>query len=157
MIIPLFEVVMLEVVALATALALASMGGGFYEFLVVDPCWPRRPELIQPSRGGVSRRRFWIPIHVAFEVVLIAALAFAWSQAAVREWVLVALVSHAVMRIWSGFDFIPKALAFEKADPAAVQERAARAWTRRSRFRLPLDLVTCGALLAAFAAAARLG
>jgi hypothetical protein len=52
------------------------------------------------------------------------------------------------MRIWSAFDFIPKALAFERAD--AVSESAARAWTRRSLWRLPLDLITCGAMLAAF-------
>lgn len=72
---------MLAIVAPATALALASLGGGLYEFSVVDPFWPKRPDLVQP----------------------------------------------------------------------------ARAWTRRSRLRLPLDLVTCGALLTAFAAAARLG
>lgn len=59
------------------------------------------------------------------------------------------------MRIWSAFDFIPKALAFERAE--AIDERAARAWTRRSRLRLPLDLVTCFAMLAAFAAVARSG
>jgi hypothetical protein len=148
---------MLVVVALATALALAGVGGGLYEFSVVDPFWPRRPDLIQPARGGISRRRFWISIHVAFEVVLIAALLLAWSQPTVRDALLVALASHAVMRLWSGVDFIPKALAFERADPATVSEAAARAWTRRSRLRLPLDLITCGALLMAFAAAARLG
>ena len=148
---------MLVVVAFATALALASVGGGLYEFTVVDPFWPKRPDLVQPARGGISRKRFWISIHIAFEVTLIAALVVAWSQPAVRNCLLVALGSHAVMRLWSGFDFIPKALAFEKADPATVSEAAARAWTRRSRLRLPLDLVTCGALLTAFAAAARLG
>ncbi|MGH8431622.1 MAG: hypothetical protein ACREUF_14595 [Solimonas sp.] len=104
----------------------------------------------------MSRRRFWIPAHVAFELALIAALVAAWSQPDVRAWLLVAFASHAVMRIWSAFDFIPKALAFERADPATVTEDAARAWTRRSRWRLPLDLVTCGATLAAFATAARL-
>lgn len=148
---------MLVVVALATALALASVGGGLYEFTVVDPFWPKRPDLVQPGRGGISRKRFWISIHVAFEVTLLAALVLAWSQPAVRDALLVALASHAVMRLWSGLDFIPKALAFEKADPAAVSEAAARAWTRRSRLRLPLDLITCGALLTAFAAVARLG
>ena len=61
-------------IAVASALALVSLGGGFYEFLVVDPAWPRRPDLIQPARGGVSRRRFWIPAHVAFELTLIASL-----------------------------------------------------------------------------------
>jgi hypothetical protein len=148
---------MLLIVAFATALALASVGGGLYEFTVVDPAWPRRPDLVQPARGGISRKRFWISIHVAFEMTLIAALVVTWSQPAVRNCLLVALASHAVMRLWSGVDFIPKALAFEKADPATVSEAAARAWTRRSRLRLPLDLVTCGALLSAFAAAARLG
>ncbi len=148
---------MLTLTTLAAALALASVGGGLYEFLVVDPVWPRRPDLIQPARGGISRKRFWISIHFAFEVALIAALALAWSQPAVFNALLVALASHAVMRVWSAFDFIPKALAFERADPASISEGAARAWTRRSRLRLPLDLVTCGAMLTAFAAAARLG
>jgi hypothetical protein len=147
---------MLLVVALATALALASVGGGLYEFLVVDPFWPRRPDLIQPSRGGISRKRFWIVIHVAFEIVLIASLVWAWSLPVVRSWLLVALASHAIMRLWSGFDFIPKALAFERAEPGTVSEAAARAWTRRSRLRLPLDLVTCGAMLWALVGAARL-
>ena len=142
--------------ALSCALALISLGGGLYEFSVVDPFWPRRPEIVQPDRGGISRKRFWIPAHVAFEVTLVAALITVWSQADVRTWLLVALASHAVMRIWSGFDFIPKALAFERMDPATITEEAARRWTRRSLWRLPLDLVTCGAMLAAFAAAARL-
>ena len=63
---------MLIVVAVAAALACASVGGGLYEFSVVDPFWPKRPDLVQPALGGISRKRFWIAIHVAFEVVLIA-------------------------------------------------------------------------------------
>ncbi len=148
---------MLIVVAIAAALASASVGGGLYEFSVVDPFWPRRPDLVQPARGGISRKRFWMGIHVVFEMALIAALIWSWSQPAVRTGLLVALVSHAVMRLWSAFDFIPKALAFEKAEPGAVDEWAARAWTARSRWRLPLDLVTVAATLWALVAAARLG
>lgn len=143
------------VTALGAALALAGLGGGLYEFTVVDPFWPRRPDLIQPGRGGISRRRFWIPAHTAFELVLIASLILAWSAANIRFWLLVALASHAVMRIWSAFDFIPKALSFEKAEPETIAENAARRWTRRSRLRLPLDIVTCAAMLAAFFEAAR--
>ncbi len=146
---------MLIIVAVAAALASASVGGGLYEFSVVDPFWPKRPDLVQPTRGGISRKRFWIAIHVAFEVVLIAALVWAWSQPAVRTCLLVALASHAIMRLWSAFDFIPKALAFEKAEPGAISEAAARAWTTRSRLRLPLDLLTCGAMLWALVLAAR--
>lgn len=143
-------------IALAAALAFVSLGGGLYEYRVVDSAWPRRPDLIQPGRGGVSRRRFWIPAHVAFELTLIFSLVVAWSQPVVRVWLLLGLISHVLMRIWSAFDFIPKALAFERADTATISETAARRWTRRSLWRLPLDLVTCTAMFAAFATAVSL-
>lgn len=134
-------------VTLATALALMSMGGGLYEFLVVDPFWPKRPDLIQPTRGGISRKRFWFPAHTAFELVLILSVVWAWHNSDLRFWLLMALGSHATARIWSAFDFIPKALAFEKA--ATVDETAARKWSRRSRLRFPLSLWTCLSLLCA--------
>jgi hypothetical protein len=57
----------------------AVFGGGMYEHLVIDPSWPKRPDLIQPSHGGVTRGRFWLPAHVLFEVVLILSLVFAWG------------------------------------------------------------------------------
>ncbi|HEU4683962.1 MAG TPA: hypothetical protein VFS39_05625 [Nitrospira sp.] len=146
----------LVLVVLATAFSLMSLGGGIYEFLVVDASWPRRPDLIQPQRGGISRKRFWIPMHTAFEFLLIASVMAAWTESAVRAPLLVALVSHAVMRLWSAFDIIPKALAFERADPTTIAEETARRWTRRSMARLPLDLLTCGAMLTALITAAGL-
>ncbi|HYZ85945.1 MAG TPA: hypothetical protein VE621_16155 [Bryobacteraceae bacterium] len=141
------------IVSAATAFALVLIGGGLYEFLVVDPFWPRRPDLIQPNRGGISRKRFWIPAHTAFELLLIAALVSAWHVPGVRIWLLTALTSHAIMRIWSAFDFIPKALAFEKAD--SIDEEAARRWSRRSKLRLPFDVLTAVSMLAAFSAASQ--
>ncbi len=60
-----------------------------------------------------------------------------------------------VMRLWSAVDFIPKALAFERANPSTITEAAARRWSRRSMGRLPLDLVTCGAMLTAVVTTAR--
>lgn len=147
---------LLCVVGFAAAFALISLGGGFYEVSVVDPAWPARPDIVHPARGGISRKRFWIPAHVAFELLLIASLVVFWSQPQVRTALLVAFASHAAMRIWSAFDFIPKALAFERADPATLSQDEGRRWTRRSWLRLPLDVVTCGAMMTAFAAAARL-
>ena len=141
--------------AAAASLALILVGGGLYEFLVVDPSWPKRPDIIQPARGGISRRRFWIPAHVTFELLLISSLVFAWSLPAARFWLWIALISHAIMRIWSAFDFIPRALAFERAEPGTINEAAARKWSHRSMLRLPLDLVTCFAMLEAFAAVVR--
>src|SRR5689334_25372755 len=146
---------LLVLVAATAAFAVVSLGGGLYEFLVVDPFWPSRPDLIQPTRGGVSRRRFWIPAHVVFELSLIASLIAAWPQPAIRVPLLLGLASHAVMRLWSALDFIPKALAFERAEPATIAEGAARRGSRRSLGRLPLDVLTCGAMVSALVAAAR--
>jgi hypothetical protein len=140
-------------ISIASSLALISLGGGLYEFLVVDPHWPRRPDIIQPDRGGISRKMFWIPAHTMFELALIGALVIAWSLSEVRFWLVVALISHALMRVWSLIDFVPKALAFERADPATITESAARRWTRRSLWRLPFDIVTCASILAALIAA----
>jgi hypothetical protein len=145
------------VTAFCASLALVSLGGGLYEFSVVDPFWPSRPDLIQPTRGGISRQRFWIAAHAAFEVMLVVALVAAWSVPDVRFWLLIALVSHIIMRVWSAFDFIPKAIAFERAEPGLIDKSSALSWTRRSRMRLPLDLVTCSAMLTALIATARLG
>jgi hypothetical protein len=141
----------LVLIAITTLAACVTLGGGLYEFLVIDPAWPKRPGIIQPRNGGVSRARFWLPAHLVFEVLLIVTLVVAWGEADVRIALLVALVSHAVMRVWSLVDFVPKALAFEKADPATVDEASAVRWTRRSLLRLPLDVITCAAMLVALA------
>lgn len=143
----------LVLIATTTLVACVLLGGGLYETVVVDPAWPKRPGIIQAQNGGISRRRFWIPVHTLFEVLLIVALIASWGDAAVRLALLVALVSHAVMRVWSLVDFVPRAVEFEKADPAGIDEAAAVAWTRRSLMRLPLDLVTCVALLVALVVA----
>lgn len=143
----------LVLIATTTLVACVLLGGGLYETVVVDPAWPKRPGIIQAQNGGISRRRFWIPVHTLFEVLLIVALIASWGDAAVRLALLVALVSHAVMRVWSLVDFVPRAVEFEKADPAGIDEAAAVAWTRRSLLRLPLDLVTCVALLVALVVA----
>ena len=141
----------LVLTAITTLAACVTLGGGLYEFLVIDPAWPKRPGIIQPRNGGVSRARFWVPVHTVFEVLLIVTLVVAWDHADVRTALLVALVSHAAMRVWSLADFVPKAVAFEKADPATVDEAAAVRWTRRSLLRMPLDVITCGAMLVALA------
>jgi hypothetical protein len=143
-------------VAAAAVAAFIGLGGGLYGFLVVDPCWPSRVDIIQPALGGISQKRFWIPAHTAFELALITSLVLAWPQAAVRSWLWLGFASHVAMRLWSAFDFIPKALAFERAAPGEITEQVARRWTRRSLLRLPLDLVTCFAMISAFTAAARL-
>ena len=143
----------LVLIALTTVMACATLGGGLYEYLVVDPFWPRRPGIIQPAQGGITRHRFWVPAHSLFELLLIVSLVVAWSRPDVRAALLVALVCHAVVRAWSLTDFVPKARRFERTDPSAVDQAAAIRWTRRSLFRLPLELAVCAAMLAGLASA----
>ena len=142
------------ILGFAAAAAIISIGGGLYEFSVVDPHWPKRLDIIQPARGGINRKMFWIPAHAIFELLLIASLIIWWGETSVRSLLLTAAASHTVMRLWSAFDFVPKAQAFEKADDAPDIEKRARAWSRRSRWRFPLDMTTCSALMLAFWSAA---
>jgi hypothetical protein len=123
----------------------ALLGGGIYEHFVIDPSWPKRPDLIQPNKGGVSRARFWLPAHISFEIVLLSALLLSWKTANVRWWLVVAIAVYVATRLWSAMDFIPKAMAFEKA--LVIDEKAAKTWTLRSKFRLPLELTTLVLLL----------
>lgn len=143
----------LALLAVVVLLACVLVGGGFYESRVVDPAWPYRPGIIQPRSGGIARRRFWVPSHTAFEVLAVVAVFVVWAQPDVRLALLAALVSHAVMRVWSLVDFVPKAIAFENTDPAVIEEAEAKQWTYRSMLRLPLELVTAGATLVALVAA----
>jgi hypothetical protein len=118
----------------------AVLGGGMYEHLVIDPAWPKRPDLIQPGRGGISRGRFWLPAHLLFEILLLCSLVMAWRLVDIRFFLLATLGMHIATRLWSAFDFIPKALAFEKAD--IVDETLAKRWTFKSQFRIPMELLT---------------
>lgn len=145
---------MLFILALAASLRFISIGGGLYELLLVDRAWPDRFDLIQPSRGGISRTRFWIPAHIAFELALVACLALYWSNPNVRDNLLIALAAHAAMRGWSALHFIPDALRFERGDPDLDRIDALR-WTRASRWRLPLDLISAAAMMMALLDAAR--
>jgi hypothetical protein len=114
--------------------------GGLYEFVVLDPVWPCRPDLIRPNRGGISRKRFWIPAHKTFELVLIAALMMACSLADVSFWLLVA----------PG----PWSILFRRLLPlsAPISRCSAQLGASKLLASLPLDIVTCASMLAALQA-----
>lgn len=143
----------LVLLAATTLAACVMLGGVVYEALVVDPSWPKRPGIIQSQNGGISRTRFWLPAPVLFELLLVVTLIVTWGDPDVGAALLVALLSHAVMRLWALFDLIPKAAEFERKDPADVDEAAALKWTRRNMLRVPLLLLTSCAMLAALALA----
>jgi hypothetical protein len=137
--------------AIASCLALIlgslALGGGIYETLVVDAAWPGNLGLIQPKRGGLNRKVFWMLVHPLFEVALLVSAWMCWSNASVRLWVIVALVGHFAARAWSFAYFIPRALRFEKLDELTPEElRSATRWIKLSKFRPPLEAISVAAL-----------
>jgi hypothetical protein len=128
----------------ALTLGAVGLGGGLYETLLVDPVWPRNPAVIQPSRGGLDRKRFWVPVHALFEIALLASAWTAWGEASARLWMVLALSAHFAARVWSFTYFIPRALRFEKMgdDLSEDQVRLARRWTRLSRLRPVIEVVS---------------
>ena len=126
-----------------------ALGGGLFESIVLAPLWSASPpasfSIIQPGTG-VPLQRFWIPVHTAITVFMLAALALTWRDATVRRLLLISLASYIVMRTWSGLFFIPEMLAFQQAplDSSPSAELSARvdAWTFWTWFREPLDVVS---------------
>ena len=136
-------------IASAVALILGSiaLGGGIYETLIVDAAWPGNLALIQPKRGVLNRKIFWMLIHPLFELALLLSAWMCWSYAPVRLWVIVALAGHFVARAWSFAYFIPRALRFEKLDGLTPEDlRLAKRWIAFSRFRPFLEALSVAAL-----------
>ena len=130
-----------------------DLGGSLYEHLVVDPAWLDNPALIQPGRGGLDRKAFWIPVHAGITLILLVALWAAWTQRSVRRWVLWAIGLYVVMRAWTFAYFVPLALTFESPrDLSPDMLEQARQWVFLSLLRLPLVI---GATVALWLAARR--
>lgn len=123
----------------------AAAGGGVYETVLIDRCWPQMPELIQPQRGGINRAMFWGPVHILFEVTLLTALWLAWDAPQARPWIIAALVLHFATRVWSFVYFIPLAIKFQNVDTAGQPPGQKKyQWVKLSRWRV---LLGCGVLL----------
>ena len=135
----------------------AAIGGGLYEGIVLTPLWRKAPPssftVIQPGTG-VPLQRFWIPVHAGITVFGLLALTLTWRYAPVRQMLLIGFGSYAVMRLWSGFYFIPEMLAFQKVplDAPPSPELVARVsrWTFLTWFREPLDVISFLCWLIAF-------
>lgn len=145
-----------SLILLCLAMA-GAVGGGFYESTLVMPLWSVSPPssfaIIQPETG-VLLQDFWIPVHTAITVFMVSSLILAWKEANVRKFLLIGLVSYAIMRIWSAFFFIPEMLEFQKTplDSPASAELSARvaSWTYWTWFREPLDVISLLCHLLAF-------
>lgn len=134
----------------AVILGAIMLGGGVYETLLVDRVWPDNPAVIQPGRGGLDRKLFWMPAHALYELALFVTLWMVWSVTAARWWTVAALIVHFAARAWSMIYFIPRALRFEKLGNLTEEQRHdARRWISLSRCRPVLEAVSIVALCVA--------
>ncbi len=145
------------VLLITILLAGADLGGGFYEHALVFPVWSANPPqtlaLIQPENGGISLIRFWIPMHGALTLALIAALVLNWKQKRERMLILLGFGAYLVMRVWTFAYFVPEITAFTQMSPsgppsAELVERAAR-WGLLSHGRTVLVLIMAVSLIVA--------
>lgn len=134
---------------IALVLGAIGLGGGIYETLLVDRVWPNNLAIIQPRRGGLDRKRFWIPVHTLYEIALLVGVWELWNTD-VRSWMIAGLVAHFTSRVWSFGYFIPRALRFEQlSELDELQVHLARQWTRLSPCRVILEAASIIALGAA--------
>ena len=128
----------------AALLAAMALGGSFYEALVVYPAWSASPPaslaLLQ-GPNALDSTRFWLLVHVAFEIALVGALALNWRAPRRLPLLLTGLATHIVMRAWTFMYFVPEITAFMAIPPEGPfsPELAARAslwgtlgWIRRA-------------------------
>ncbi|HEY8431495.1 MAG TPA: hypothetical protein VIL20_24105 [Sandaracinaceae bacterium] len=138
-------------------LLVLSLGGSLYEHLVLDTVWIDNPSVIRGASGGATRTYFWIPMHGAITLALVAALAATWKHRPARNAVLLGFGLYAVMRIWTFAYFVPLALEVESQTAPVLSpemREASETWVRLSMLRFPL--VTAAAI-ALGAALRRLG
>jgi hypothetical protein len=108
------------ILLLVALLAAMELGGSFYEATVVYPAWSAAPPATLALLQGTNSLQstpFWIPIHVALEILLVAALVLNWSVQGRRNLILAGLLIHVAVRIWTFLYFVPEIMAFSSIAP----------------------------------------
>ncbi|MFK7693022.1 hypothetical protein [Paenibacillus sp. HJGM_3] len=117
-------------------------GGGLYEEIVVSPVWSASPPttfaLIQEP-NGLSLTSFWVPFHIAANILLLLALILNWPNRTKRTYLWVVLGLYLVIRVVTFAYFAPEIIDFENTPAVGpfspeLADRAER-WTVLSWLR----------------------
>jgi hypothetical protein len=107
-----------EIWLFITTLAYFLMNGAqIFETAVMVPKWTADPPetlRILADKNGASLKTFWIILHSIHEITFILAIAFCWKLDIVRNWLLILLVLHFAVRVWTLVYFAPNIIGFEK-------------------------------------------
>jgi hypothetical protein len=137
-----------------TAVYLLMNGAQIFETALIVPAWTTAPPAslgLFQGEYGLDFKTFWIVFHSLHEITFILALVFCWKLKAVRHWVLVLLLVHMAVRVWTLAYFAPTIIGFQSmppspsVDPALVRE-AAR-WRTLNLIRVLLFMAVNLALL----------
>ena len=130
-----------------TAVYLLMNGSQIFETLLIVPAWTAAPPASLTMFQGEYRldfKAFWIAFHSIHEVTFILALVFCWKLRSIRRWLLILLVAHVAVRVWTIAYFAPTIIEFQglpsspTIDPA-LTERAAR-WRLLNLLRVAVFL-----------------
>jgi hypothetical protein len=106
-----------------TALYLLMNGAQIFETAVIVPVWTAGPPASLGMFQGPYRldfKAFWIAFHSVHEIVFIVALVLCWRIQAVRRWLLLVLVLHVAVRVWTIAYFAPTIITFQQLPPSAA-------------------------------------
>jgi len=112
----------------------ALTGAALYEESVLDLVWPSRPDIVRPTKGGVNRKRFWVPGDLVAIICLLVATWAAWPTIDARTALLVAVALYAINAVVSAAYFVPELLKVERMG-IEPDDPSSRTWVRRNRFR----------------------
>jgi hypothetical protein len=117
---------------ITTTVYLLLNGAQIFETAVIVPNWTAAPPeslyLLQ-GKYGLDFKNFWIIFHSLHELTFITALILCWKIKTVRRWLILLLVLHIGVRIWTLTYFAPNIIAFQEmpASPTVNQSLLDRA------------------------------
>jgi len=107
-----------EMWLLITTLVYFLMNGAqIFETAAIVPKWSASPpESFALIRGphGINLKAFWIIFHSIHEITFFIALYFCWKIDPIKNWLLLLLVIHFAVRVWTLVYFAPNIIEFQK-------------------------------------------
>lgn len=113
-------------------------GAQIFETAVIVPKWTLNPPLSLGLLKGIDLKTFWILAHSIHEITFIGAIALCWKIDAVRNWLMLLLVFHIIIRVWTLLYFAPNIISFQSG---ATEIRSGHELVEKVRLWKQLNLV----------------
>ncbi|WP_373331535.1 VOC family protein [Salmonirosea aquatica] len=94
-------------------------GAQVFETAVLVPKWTAKPPASLSVLQGLHApdlKTFWIVAHSIHEITFLIAIVFCWQLPAIRNTLLLILMLHVAVRVWTIVYFAPNIMTLQKAD-----------------------------------------